>query len=142
MTNLAWLLVAAAGLAVLAASSAVASRDVIGPVEVRLFHAVNGLPGWLYPLLWLPMQLGNLVVGTAVGVVAGALARNLAVVAGSLLAMWMKLVTERWIRRRMAVHLAVRQRPGVSQDGAVLRGDVPASGPSYPSGHIILVAAV
>jgi undecaprenyl-diphosphatase len=43
----------------------------------------------------------------------------------------------------MAPHLTVRQRPGTSQVGAILRGsDVPASGPSFPSGHVILVAAV
>lgn len=39
--------------------------------------------------------------------------------------------------------LAVRQRPGTSEHGAILRGaDVPAAGPSFPSGHVILVAAV
>ena len=29
-----------------------------------MFHAVNGLPNFLFPVLWLPMQLGNLAVGT------------------------------------------------------------------------------
>ena len=43
----------------------------------------------------------------------------------------------------MADYLAVRQRPGVSQIGPILRGsDVPASGPSFPSGHVILAAGV
>ena len=43
----------------------------------------------------------------------------------------------------MADYLAIRQRPGTSQTGAILRGgDVPSSGPSFPSGHVILVAAV
>jgi len=47
------------------------------------------------------------------------------------------------VRREMADYLVVRQRPGTSQVGAVLRGaDVPTSGPSFPSGHVILVAAV
>ena len=33
--------------------------------------------------------------------------------------------------------------PRTSEPGAVLRGaDVPATGPSFPSGHVILVAAV
>ena len=37
----------------------------------------------------------------------------------------------------------MRERPGSSQPGAVLRGkDVPAHGPSFPSGHVILVAAI
>jgi undecaprenyl-diphosphatase len=36
----------------------------------------------------------------------------------------------------------VRTRPGQSQTGARLRGDVPPTGPSFPSGHVILVAAI
>jgi undecaprenyl-diphosphatase len=68
---------------------------------------------------------------------------DVAVAVGVVLAMVLKLVTERIIRREMAGHLAVRQRPGTSQPGAVLRGgDVPRSGPSFPSGHVILVSAV
>jgi undecaprenyl-diphosphatase len=51
-------------------------------------------------------------------------------------------VTEHALRRRLAGRLDARQRPGTSQPGAVLRGDVPKSGPSFPSGHVILVAAV
>jgi membrane-associated phospholipid phosphatase len=137
-----WLIVAAAGLAVLAASVAGARPPHIAPAEVRVFHAVNGLPGWLYRPLWLPMQLGNLIVGTVAGVLAGWWSRDWTVVIGSLLAMWLKLVVERLVRKRMAPYLSVRQRPGTSQTAAVLRGDVPSSGPSFPSGHVILVAAI
>jgi membrane-associated phospholipid phosphatase len=47
------------------------------------------------------------------------------------------------VRREMKAYLVVRERPGSSQDGAVLRGgDVPAVGASFPSGHVILVAAI
>jgi undecaprenyl-diphosphatase len=57
--------------------------------------------------------------------------------------MLLKLVTERILRREMAEYLSVRQRPGTSQVGAILRGrDVPSSGPSFPSGHVILVTGV
>ena len=108
-----------------------------------MFHAVNGLPDWLYPLLWLPMQLGNLVVGTVVGLVRRARRRRLAVAIGVVLAMVLKLVIERVVRREMADYLAVRQRPGTSQVGAVLAAATcPSSGPSFPSGHVILVAAI
>jgi membrane-associated phospholipid phosphatase len=62
---------------------------------------------------------------------------------GVVVAAALKLVAERWLRRAMADHLAVRQRPGTSQPGAILRGgDVPTAGPSFPSGHVVLVAAV
>lgn len=131
------------GLVLLGGAVAGARGPVIRPAEQRAFHAVNGLPNWLYPVLWAPMQLGNLVVGTLVGLAvawwAGDLGLGLAVIA----AMALKLVAERWLRREMSPYLAVRQRPGTSQTDAILRGaDVPSSGPSFPSGHVILVAAV
>ena len=108
-----------------------------------MFHAINRLPAWMYWVLWLPMQLGNLVVGTLVGLVIAWVAGEPAVAVGVILAMVLKLVTERIVRREMRAYLAVRERPGTSQDGAVLRGgDVPAVGASFPSGHVILVAAI
>jgi membrane-associated phospholipid phosphatase len=131
------------GILVLAGSVAGARRPYIAPLEQRAFRAVNRLPDWLLAPLWVPMQLGNLAVGTAVGL-AIALARGdwrLAV--GVVVASLLKLVTERLLRSRMEAYLSVRQRPGTSQPDAVLRGgDVPSSGPSFPSGHVILVAAV
>jgi membrane-associated phospholipid phosphatase len=138
-----WLIVAGAGLIVLGASIAEARRPAISAAETRVFHAVNGLPDVLYWPLWLPMQLGNLAVGTAAGLVVALVDGDLTVAVGVILAMVLKLVTERIVRREMADWLAVRQRPGTSQVGAVRRGgDVPVSGPSFPSGHVILVAGI
>ena len=100
-----------------------------------MFHAINGWPGWLYPILWLPMQLGNLVVGTVAGLVVAAVHRDLGVAVGVGVAVTMKLVTERVVRKEMADALAIRQRPGTSQVGAVLRGgDVPVGRPELPVG--------
>ena len=118
--NLWWLILAGVGLIVLAASIAAARKPFIGPIEARLFHAVNGLPDRLYVFLWLPMQLGNLVVGTAAGLAVALVAGDLAVAVGVIMAMALKLVTERVVRREMADYLAVRQRPGTSQTGAIL----------------------
>jgi len=140
--NLWWLTVSAFGLAVLAVSSYEARRPAISPTEARVFHAVNGLPNWLYWPLWLPMQLGNLVVGTLVGIAVAWAAGDWWVAAGVIIATVSKLGTEKIVRREMADYLAVRQRPGTSQVGAILRGDVPSQGASFPSGHVILVAAV
>jgi undecaprenyl-diphosphatase len=138
-----WLVVSAVGLLVLAVSLYYARKPAIGPGEQRVFHAVNGLPDWLYWPLWLPMQLGNLLVGTAVGLAVALAVGDVRVAVGVLLAMLLKLVVERVVRREMKDALSVRQRPGTSEIGAVLRGrDVPKSGPSFPSGHIILVAGV
>jgi membrane-associated phospholipid phosphatase len=138
-----WLTVAGSGLVVLSVSVALARKPSIGPLESRVFQAVNGLPGFLYPALWPPMQLGNLVVGTAAGLIVAALDGDLAIAVGVVLAMLLKLATERIVRKEMSGYVSVRQRPGTSQAGARLRGsDVPRTGPSFPSGHIILVAAV
>ena len=138
-----WLIVAGVGLLALGPSIALARKPRISVVESRIFHAINGLPAALYPFLWLPMQLGNLAVGTGAGLLIALLDRDLTVAIGVVAVMGLKLVTERIVRREMADYLAVRQRPGTSQNGAILRGsDVPASGPSFPSGHVILAAGV
>ena len=127
----------------LVASIAGARHSFIPAWEMRVFRAVNRLPAWLFFVLWLPMQLGNLVVGTAVGLAIAWWAGGLDVAIGVIAAMLLKLVTERVVRHEMAAYLQVRQRPGTSEPGAILRGkDVPAQGPSFPSGHIILVAAL
>ncbi len=117
----------------LAASVAAARKPTISAAESRVFHAINGLPDFLFPVLWLPMQLGNLVVGTIAGLVVAVVDGDLAVAIGVVLAMLLKLVTERIVRKEMADYLAVRQRPGTSQVGAILRGgDVPVVGSELP----------
>jgi membrane-associated phospholipid phosphatase len=140
--NPAWLALSVLGLAVLVPSTLEAREPAIPPWEARVFHAVNGGPGWLYPVLWVPMQLGNLVVGALAGAVVALIARDAVVAVGVVLAVLLKLVIERFLRREMHAYLLVRVRPGTSQPGAVLRGDVPEAGPSFPSGHAILVAAI
>jgi membrane-associated phospholipid phosphatase len=140
--NVAGLAVAVVGLIVLLMAVAHAHGSTIPAWEATLFRRVNRMPEWLYPVVWGPMQLGNLVVGAAAGVLVGWLADAPLVAIGSVLAAVAKLVIERVIRHQMHAYLAVRTRPGASQPDAILRGDVPARGPSFPSGHIILVAAV
>src|SRR5262249_25844535 len=119
-----------------------ASADHISPTERAAFRAVNGLSDFLYKPLWLPMQLGNLVVGLIVGLGAAALMRDLAIGIAVVVATIAKLVVERVVRDRMTAFRDVRQRPGISEPDAILRGDVPAPGASFPSGHVILAAAI
>jgi membrane-associated phospholipid phosphatase len=141
--NLSWLVFSGVGLVIAAGSIGAARRPDIPPWEMRVFRAVNTLPGWLYWVLWPPMQLGNLVVGTLLGLATAWVTGEAAVAVGVVLAMVLKLVTERVVRREMRDYLAVRERPGTSEPGAILRGrDVPTHGPSFPSGHVILVAAI
>ena len=136
-------MVSVVGLAILAASANEARRPTISPTEARVFHSVNGLPNWLYRPLWLPMQSGNLVVGTLVALAVAWALGDWWVAAGVVVATFSKLGTEKLVRREMADYLAIRQRPGTSEVDAILRGaDVPSSGASFPSGHVILVAAI
>src|SRR3954466_6382651 len=132
----------ATGAGVLIASVAGAQADHIHPLEQRVFHAVNDLPDWLYRPLWVPMQLGNLVVGTGVGLFIAVLFRSWAMAVSVVVAMRLKLLAERVVRARLRSLVQIRQRPGTSQTGAILRGDVPESGPSFLSGHVVLVTAV
>ena len=132
---------AGAGATAFALSSHLAVDDGHRRIESRVFHAVNGSPDWLYPVLWGPMQLGNLVVGAVVALAVALVGRRPKVALAALAAVGLKLVVERVIRDRLTVAMD-RQRPGTSQVGAVLRGDVPVEGHSFPSGHVILVAAL
>ena len=43
--------------------------------EAATFRVINRWPNWLYGVFWLPMQLGNLVVGTVVGLIIAAIGR-------------------------------------------------------------------
>ncbi len=133
---------AATGLVVLALSMHWARYKGIHPAEMAVFRAINRLPNFLYKPLWLPMQFGNLAVGLLAGLAAAAVMRNLAIAIAVVVATIAKLVVERVIRERITAFRDVRQRPGTSEPGAILRGDVPVSGASFPSGHVILAAAI
>jgi membrane-associated phospholipid phosphatase len=135
--------VAIAGAILLAVASWAAAAPAVPRWEVRAFAVVNGLPHALLPVLWLPMQVGNLVVGAALGLVVAAWERDLALAAAVVAAVVAKLVAERWLRARLLPRLEVRLRPGSSQAVVAIRGsDVPTQGVSFPSGHTILAAAL
>ncbi len=133
---------AGVGAAIFAATARLAVDEDARAAESRVFHRVNGLPEWLYPILWGPMQLGNLVVGAVVALAVATLGRRPKVAIAVLVAVASKLVVERVLRDVLTADLEGRRRPGTSQPGAVLRGDVPVDGHSFPSGHVILVAAL
>lgn len=130
-----------------AALTAVSVHAARGPTipewERRVFLAVNGWPDWVLYVLWLPMQLGNLVVGALWGLAAAWALGSWGVAIATVVAVPLKLLAEKVIRRQLADVMAVRQRPTTSIPGARRRGgDVPAVGPSFPSGHVILVTTI
>jgi hypothetical protein len=57
-----------ASLAVFAICAVVAASGRVGPVERALFHAVNGLPAWLYQPMLLFQYLGVLAMPLVVAV--------------------------------------------------------------------------
>ncbi|MDP8936905.1 MAG: phosphatase PAP2 family protein [Actinomycetota bacterium] len=128
---------AAAGLVVLALGMVAVRNSTVTGVEEDAFRGVNDLPGALYPVLWPFQQLGALLVGPVVAVVAAAFRRyRLAVMV--LLATVAKLVLERVVKA-----IVTRTRPGTSIGPDVeLRGDVSIGGESFVSGHAVLVAAI
>jgi membrane-associated phospholipid phosphatase len=130
-------IVLAGGLSLLAIGLVVVRDGTVPRPERSLFHAINDLPGWLYPAVWPFQQVGALAVGPVVAIVALALRRRRLALA-AVLATALKLVTERLVKA-----LASRQRPGTSiGDDVELRGDVSAAGESFVSGHAVLVASL
>ena len=51
----------------------VAAQDTVPRAEVRVFELLNGLPGFLWPVVWLPMQAGSLLGSLVIVAVAAVL---------------------------------------------------------------------
>ena len=129
------LIVLAASLAVFAGCAVVASDGRVGPAERAVFHAVNGLPGWLYRPMLAAQYLGVLAMPLVVAAFA-LVWRRWRLAAALVLVVPLKLVLE-----RVAKHLVQRQRPGTTVPDAILRG-VPHHGLSFTSGHAIITFAI
>ncbi len=130
-------LAAALGLAVLLAGMGVVRDGHVPGWERSLFETVNGLPETLYPLLWPFQQIGVIVVGPILAIVAALLHRYRLALA-LVLATLLKLGLERAVKAAVS-----RERPGTSIGAAAeLRGDVSAAGESFVSGHAVLAAAM
>jgi len=129
------LVVLAVSLAVFAGCALVAADGRVGPAERAAFHAVNGLPDWLYGPMLAFQYLGVLAMPLVVAV--GALAvRRWRLAAALVLVVPAKLALERAVK-----WLVQRERPGTTVADAVLRGVHPA-GLSFVSGHAIITFAI
>lgn len=129
------LIVLAASMAVFAGCAVIAANGRVGPAERAVFHAINGLPGWLYRPMLAAQYLG--VLGMPLIVAAGALVwRRWRLAAALVLVVPLKLVLE-----QVAKLLVQRQRPGTTVPDAILRG-VPHAGLSFTSGHAIITFAI
>src|SRR5829696_4828833 len=124
-----------ASLAVFAVCAVVAADGQVGPVERAAFHAVNGLPDWLYRPMLAFQYMGVLAMPLVVA--AGALVfRRWRLAAALVLVVPLKLATERLVKL-----LVQRERPGTTVADAILRGVHPA-GLSFVSGHAIITFAI
>jgi membrane-associated phospholipid phosphatase len=124
-----------ASLTVFAICAVVAADGQVGPVERAAFHAINGLPDWLYQPMLLFQYLGVLAMPLIVAV--GALAfRRWRLAAALVLVVPLKLALERVVKL-----LVQRERPGTTVPDAILRGVHPA-GLSFVSGHAIITFAI
>ena len=129
------LIVLAASLAVFAVCAVLAADGRVGAAERAVFHAVNGLPGWLYRPMLLAQYLGVLAMPLVVAV--GALAfRRWRLAAALVLVVPLKLGLERLVKQ-----LVERERPGTTVPDAILRGVHPG-GLSFVSGHAIVTFAI
>jgi membrane-associated phospholipid phosphatase len=127
---------ALAGLVILVGCASIVRDGTVGSLERSLFEAINGMPSFLEPPMRVAQFLGVLVVGPIVAAVALVLRRwRLAIAAvGVTLG---KLAAERAIW-----HFVSRQRPGVTEPNAIVRGGTAANGAAFVSGHVILVTAL
>jgi osmoprotectant transport system substrate-binding protein len=125
------------GLGVLALGMLVVRNGTVSGAEEWAFRAVNDGPGWLYKVASPVQQVGALLLGPVVAVVAVVL-RRYRLAAAALAATALKLLSERVVKA-----LVSRQRPRTSIGPDIhLRGDVPATGESFVSGHAVIVAAI
>jgi undecaprenyl-diphosphatase len=130
------LLIAGIALVVLVVAGIIAYDGTVPAWEQDVFFAINDLPEWLYNVLWGFQQLGVLVIGPIVAIVALILGHKRLALA-ALSATVLKLVCER------VVKLVIdRQRPGTSIGDIIMRGDVSVGGHSFPSGHAVLAMAL
>ncbi len=131
------LLIAGFALALLVVCMLIVRDGDIPGWERDLFDAANGLPGWLYPILWPFQQLGALIVGPVVALIALLLRRRWLALAALAVTVG-KLVTERLVKAMVS-----RSRPYTSIGPEIeARGDVERHGESFVSGHAVLVAAL
>jgi membrane-associated phospholipid phosphatase len=125
-----------AGLAVLVVCAIVVHDGTVGSLERSVFETINGLPEVLEPPMRLVQFLGVLVVGPLVALVA-LVARRWRLALAALLVTLGKLGAE-----RIVWHYVTRQRPGVTEPTAIVRGGTATSGAAFVSGHVILVTAL
>jgi membrane-associated phospholipid phosphatase len=131
-SDLLWL---AAGAVVLVLCALPVHADRVGALEADAFRLVNDLPSLPFPVVWVPMQLGNFLVVPAAALAALAL-RRWRLAAGLALAGAGVYVLAKVVKR-----FVERGRPRGLLADTVVRGAEP-HGLGFVSGHIAVVTAL
>jgi undecaprenyl-diphosphatase len=124
------------GLVIIVTCCVLARNGSVGSLEASVFHAVNGLPEALSPVMRYAQLLGVLAVGPIVAVVALILRRWRLALAAVIVTVG-KLLAERTVWR-----FVERSRPGTTIADAIVRGDTPMTGLSFVSGHVVLLTGL
>lgn len=130
------IVVVLAGATLLAGSwTVVAANDTVPGWEAALFEAVNGLPGVIWPVVWVPMQLGSvggsLVVVGVTALVTRSARLTVAVLVAAQAAYWTAKVIKTTVSRG---------RPHDLLADVKLREH--AAGLGYVSGHAAVAFAL
>jgi membrane-associated phospholipid phosphatase len=130
------LVAAIVGLALLVICMVFARNGTVGSVEASVFHAVNGLPDALSPVMTKVQLLGIIAVGPLVAIVA-AIFRRWRLALAALIVTAAKLFSEHTVWK-----IVQRERPGVTIPDAIVRGDTAIAGLSFVSGHVVLLVGL
>ena len=125
----------AIALALFALTTSLIDPDDVSRAEADVFEAINGLPAMAFPLLWVPMQLGN-VLAVPTLAVAALMFRHLRLPAGMLLA-----GLSCWYLARVIKDIVGRARPAGFFADTILR-QAPSGGAGYVSGHAAVAFAL
>ena len=127
--------VALIALIAVVATWVIAAPGTVPGWEQDMFAALNGLPGWLFPLVWAPMQLGSVAGALFVAVVLFGTRRRIAATTLASAAL------SGWLVARAVKEIVARERPLAVGLDTVIRG-VDSSGFGFISGHTTVAFAV
>lgn len=123
------------GLVVLTLASLPVRPDAIGRMETGAFDLVNGLPDFLYPVVWGPMQLGSLMAVPLVAIPALLLRRRRLAIDAAVTG------TLAWTLAKVVKDGFGRPRPGGLLDDVAFRGGEQV-GMGFVSGHTAVAFAL
>lgn len=123
------------GVAVLVVTALLAGGGDVLSWERPVFRAINDLPAFLYPPVWVVMQFGSFWAIVAVGVVALAFRRFRLAIGLAIAGVSVYLLAE------LLKAIVDRHRPAALLSDVHIRGGVP-TGAGFPSGHASVACAL